>query len=267
MRRCFVVAPCVLAAALAAAPAAASACRSPARVKAYKGHATSYFDPDGSGVDTGNGGMYRAQWSRHMVNVDVSLTHRKVVRNHSTGSYVIFTGRAGGGKIRVDDTFTDTGTKWTGRERYSGELGKGRPDYGSATLWFDLHKCAYQLSVSFGVRTALSGTAPWSGRRGFVSGTAYSYRKPVPRSLKLSGSANPDAYRRCPGSPFLSGRSCYAYSRGAVGLCDSLDLVATGCSASVEPVDTASFLWSLSPKFSQAKARKHPHPKKKPKKK
>lgn len=243
---------CLSVAGLATAPAAASACRSVAAVKAYQGHLTLGFDAHGGGADIGNGGTYSAQLKRDLGSLEIHLMHKSVIRN-AKGTHAIFTGKASGGTVVIDDTFKDTGVMWTGKESYTGPLTNRLPDFGTAFLIFDLNKCSYQLEVLFNVGTTLSGNAPWSDPSATVSvsGTAYTHREAVPSSLKLSGFVQPRVWdRSCPGNPLRSGKSCYTFGGGLVGLCGSLDLVAANCGPSNTPAD-ASVAWHLKPTFKK----------------
>ena len=241
-----VAAVCAGVAALSAVPAAASACPSLAGVKAYQGHAAVGFHAQNSGPDVGNGGTYAAQLERNLSSVEIKLKHKKVVRNHVTGSHAIFTGKAVGGNVTVDDNFNDTGAMFSGQESYNGPLGQ-LPNFGSAFLLLDLNSCHYKLSVSFGVQTTFTGTLD-SGSHPSVSGTVYSEREHIPGNLHLVGGAGPNAYgRACPGGdPFLATDSCYEYGGGTIGLCSTFDVSTSNCPA--DPVGTAQFTWVLKPK-------------------
>jgi hypothetical protein len=94
---------CASVVALAVAPTIANACPSLANVNSYQGHTATFFDAQGSGSDVGNGGTYAAQWERNVAHASVDLTHKQVLRNRITGTRVIFSGKASGGTVTIDD--------------------------------------------------------------------------------------------------------------------------------------------------------------------
>jgi hypothetical protein len=233
--------------ALPVAPAPAGGCSSAATVNAFRGHAVIGFGANNSGPDVGNGGSYTAHLSRSLSRIKVNLDHKKVVRNKLTGAHVIFTGKASGGDVAVDDDFEDTGAMFSGHQTYNGPLSNHQPGFGSSGLFLDLNTCHYKLTIGFAVRTTFTGTLE-SGSHPVVTGSVYSERKKIPHDLQLTGADGPSAYGgACPGgNPILSKLSCYRYGGGLIGLCSTFDVSTPDCPP--DPVGTARFRWVLKPK-------------------
>ena len=63
------------------------------------------------------------------------------------------------------------------------------------------------------------------------------------------GGDGPPAYGRCPGNPLKTGKTCYQYGTGIVGLCSTSDVGTQHCPA--DPVGNAHFIWSLLPTFKK----------------
>ncbi|MFL5829027.1 MAG: hypothetical protein ACJ76X_03845, partial [Solirubrobacteraceae bacterium] len=150
------------------------------------------------------------------------------------------------GSASVDDTYDDSGdSQFSGDETHSGPLTNQPPNFGTATLFFDLKKCKYQLVVAFGVATTVSGTFD-AGSQSTVSGTVYSDRNHIPQNLSVVGGDGPPAYHDCPGNPLASGHTCYQFGTGVIGLCNTSDVGTNHCPP--PPVGNAHFIWSLKPK-------------------
>src|SRR5436190_950822 len=79
----------------------------------------------------------------------------------------------------VDDRYSDSGAQLSGSETHSGPLTNQLPIFGTATLLFDLNMCQYQLIVSFGVKTTVTGSFD-AGSHRTVTGTAYGDRNHIP---------------------------------------------------------------------------------------
>jgi hypothetical protein len=250
-----VFALCASAAALAAAPIAASACPSLRSVNSFRGHADLGFSATASGQDPGNGGTETVGLSRSVSSVQIRLTAKKVIG----GGVVVFTGKASGGAVSVSDTFNNTGTMQSGAEDYGGPVTNQLPNFGSAELFLNTRSCKYQFEVGLGAETTFSGDAAVQPGA-TVTGFAYGERRHIPNSLNLSGATTPDVYdNNCPGSPFVTGRACYAFGGGWTTDFDTLkrchSVVAANCGPSGEPLGTATFSWSLQPQ--SGKGHKH----------
>ena len=247
---------CASVAAMAAAPAAASACPSLVGLKAFSGHASTGFEADATGPYEPGQPQYgtetiHLQRSAHL---DIALTHKKVTRR----GVVIFTGKAKGGNVLIDDTFDDSSGRHSGYH-FDDPLSTALPDFGSAELFLDSKTCKYLLTVVFAVSAIHSGVASGSSA---VEGTVYGHREHIPGSRKL-GSLNgapeyPDAYHTCPGDPLQSGKACYQFFGGfttdfmTLFKCHSAQAV--NCSSSEGPVGNgAAFAWHLKPSYFKKK--------------
>lgn len=268
MRSRFVLSFCAATAVLAVAAtqsAYANGCSRVASARSYSGIVHMGFDAQASGPNEPGQPQYGIETvtlNRSLQSVKVDLTHKLVVKNRLTGRHVIFSGKASGGNLKIDDTFADTRDNTEGRSSYSGEVDNRAPNFGQASAVFDLDRCRYQLEVSFNVRTKFSGDdairPPLS-----ASGGAYGPVKKVPASLKLNGTSSPDAFHSCTGSPFMTGDACYGFDGGWTT--DFMNLKRCGSAQSVncgpddQKVGDALLAWHLSPSYKK--------PIKKPKKK
>jgi hypothetical protein len=79
----------------------------------------------------------------------------KVVGKKAT----IFGGTASGGTVLVDDSFQNTGSGFTAKERYGGPASNSAPNEGTADPIIDhrKNKCSYDLFVGLSVTTEFSG--------------------------------------------------------------------------------------------------------------
>lgn len=241
-------------AALAVMPAGASACPSLAGVTAFKGHAHMIFTAQASGPDDPS----RPDSPTESVRLDRSLTSLDIKLNHKDVTkfgVVIFHGTASGGNVSIDDTFDESGDSSAHSvEHYDDRLKNQLPNFGSATLFVNPKTCKYQVTVAFNVKAQSSGEFHGSDS---VGGGADSHSKHIPASLKLAGSAGPNAYYSgCSDSPF-NGTSCYGFSGGFatdfMTLFDCHSAQAVNCSSSEGPVGTAFFGWHLNASYVKKK--------------
>lgn len=202
------------------------------------------FNATNSDPDQTTGGTYTAELKHSVFGLKVNLTHKQVIHN-AKGTHVIFAGKASGGDASVDDTYNDSG-QFSGQETHSGALTNQPPNFGRASLFFDLNKCKYQLFVSFGVETTVTGTFD-AGSQTTVTGTSYGDRNHIPKSLSLSDGVLQPAYGgQCPGNPLKSGQPCYKFGIGIIGLCSTSDVGSNQCPS--DPVGHAHLTWNLKPK-------------------
>jgi hypothetical protein len=240
--------------ALGAMPAAASACPSLAGVKSFHGHAHMAFDAQASGPDDPSDPNSRTETvtlDRSLASLDIKLTHKDVTRSGA----VIFHGKASGGAVSINDTFDESGdSSIHSLVHYEGGLRNQLPSFGGATLFLYPKGCKYQLTVGFNLRAQSSGEIYGSSG---VGGGAYSHTKHIPASLKLGGTAAPDAYYGCPYTLTTGSTSCYEFSGGfatdfmTLFQCHSAQAV--NCSSSDGPVGVATFAWHLEPSFKKKK--------------
>lgn len=243
---------------IAATPSAdAKGCSRVAAVKSYHGIVHTEFDAQASGPNESGQPQYGIETItlfRSMQNVDVDLTRKLVANNPHTGRHVIFSGKASGGNLTIKDTFADTVENTQGKSVYSGPVANTLPNFGRATVGFDLDTCRYQVVVSFATKTKFSGDKAISPPLS-ASGGAFGEAAKVPASLKLNGVSAPDAYQSCPDSPLTTGKACYGFGGGwttdfmTLKRCNSTQAV--DCSPSGRKVGVATFAWHLSPSFKK----------------
>jgi hypothetical protein len=246
---------------------AASSCPSFARVKSFHGLAgTLSFGASASANDASSGGTETIVLSRNGSNLPINLT-AKVVSKVSTGGLAgvtIFVGKGSGGTVSVGDTFANSGSGLIGKLQSSGP-----PSFITAAVGLNPTLCIYQLEVAFGAPAVFSGDETVDPGKG-VTAAVYSPREHIPASLKLSGSAQVEAlHSGCPGpdpnAPPVTG--CYQFGGGwandfsTLESCHSVEAV--NCGPDDQPEGTASFSWSLTPKFAFSTPKPKPHPKKK----
>lgn len=246
MRIRFVVAICVSVAALIAMPAGASACASLAGVKAFNGHAHMGFDAQASGLNEPGQPQYGTttiHLQRSAGNIDIKLNRKLVTR----AGIVIFSGKAGGGDVIINDTSEDSNDHTKDSKLHY----NGPPHFAGAQLFLDQTHCKYQLTVSFIVPAQ---------DRVAVHGIAYSNRDQIPGSLKLGSLGtleHPDAYYTCPGNPLMSGKACYQFGGGyatdfmTLFQCHSVQ--AENCNSKEGPTGMATFAWHLKPSYVKKK--------------
>ena len=237
---------------LLVAPALASACPSLARVRGFHGLVHFSFDSTVSGAD-GNGGMETVKLFLGVQNLNVHL-HRVFVH----GGRGLFSGYANGGDVDVDNTLKDTSSGEQGQVTHSGSLSGGPPNLGAASLFVNTDTCLYQLEVGVNVKTAFSGNIPADQQpHDSASGTVFGHRESMPSSLKLNGTAGPNAYDSCMNAS-ETGNSCYTFG-GAwapdyeiLALCHAT-YGSTCTSKNGFSFGPALFAWHLSPTFKSKK--------------
>jgi hypothetical protein len=244
---------CASVAAFAAAPTAASACASPATVKSFQGTAHMQLGPvSATGEFPGAKQEFETvTLARAAYNLHVHLKKEFVQKGSA-----FFKGTMTGGNVIVGDSINDGETGNEAKAEYSGPLGAHAPNYGYADLVLSKPKCKYNLTLSFGVKTSLSGDeAVWSNPE--AQGEASSGLEPIPHSLKLSDNGQMDAYLSCQN---VLKQACYEFNGTWVSefiplsLCHSVVPTANGnCADDTQPVTTAGVGWKLSPTFEKKK--------------
>jgi hypothetical protein len=234
---------------LAPAPAAATACRKLKQVKSFHGQVTVVFHEDASGSDPGSGGQEFIDLHEAYDNVGVKL-HRDPAPGLERRGVYLFRGDGSGGKVKIDDTFENTGgTGLDGEATYHKPLPK--KNSGGVDVAIDREKCKYVLGPGFHVRPDYSGDADVNpGLAGFVA---------APRPDDVS-----DGLKLKDGQPLhLFEESCETAGgpAGCVNLaigwfgdyfeltqCHSLDT--SHCTLNPDkPVGTVAVAWDLKPTF------------------
>jgi hypothetical protein len=233
--------------------AVTTACASFSRVKSFQGTVHMGFSEIATGAIPGEGttGTAEAELYRSASHLNVSLT-RKVDLGHGQ---VAFSGRMRGGEVDIDDSFhTNTGdTDSAGREAYNGPA---QPEGAGAALYVNTQTCTYQLVATVEVPTTFFGSDEVQPEDAVASASAFSPRRHVPASLKLSGGVKPDAYFTCPGNPLESGDDCYQLGGGwaadfaSLKACETTEPV--NCNPDEEVLGTAGFVWSLTPAYKHS---------------
>jgi hypothetical protein len=241
-----------------ATPAIAAACPHWSNVKAFRGDADTAFDGTATGSDN-NGGTVTVGLDRAgSVKIDLGGRIPK-----SGSAMTEFLGGTGGGILRVDDTYADTGggTSTTGRQTADGP---GVRDGFSnlAFLVLSPSSCTYQLHISFGVVTTSTGDWPSPPDPG-AGGVAITPVRHIPSNLKLFGTVDvPAYYEGCAGSAPHGG--CYEFSglRGGYAWAQEFDMlktcgsvVASSCAPEGQE-GTATVSWSISPSTPPKKKHK-----------
>jgi hypothetical protein len=247
---------------LGIAPAAARACPSLAGIRAFRGKGSASFSASASGEDPGNGGVETVTLDRSNQNQRLRLAGKVKGKTLHVGGKtikppVVFLGGASGGEITIGDTFSNTGSGFTGSLSAAGPL--KLPGAGAAAIVLYPQVCAYQLEFSFDEKTAFHGQVPIPSGNG-AGGGVITPRRHIPGSLKLSGGAAVGAYYSgCSGAERPDEMGCYQFSAGwatdfqTLKLCNSV--VAVGCGRDDEEEGTAHVSWSLTPSFKK----KHKH--------
>lgn len=250
-------------------PAGAHGCPSWARVKAFHGSGSMSFAGSATAPEPGSGLTKTVALARDASGLHIRLGGRvdPVKPTIQAGGKTIklpteFLGGASGGKVSVGDTYAYSDSGVTGTLSAGAPL--QIPGAGAAFLVLYPHGCSYQLTASFDVATIYSGV-PWGDKGGFgASGGAITPKRPIPKSLKLTGSAPLSAYYTgCSDVTDISPdeQGCYEFGGGwatdfnTLKTCHSV--VAENCGPDDEEEGTAHVSWSLTPKYKKHK--KHPH--------
>lgn len=239
--------------AFAAAPTAASACATPANVKSFQGTAQMQLGPvKATGAFPGaNQEFETVTLVRAAYNLHVHLKKEFVQKGSA-----FFKGTMTGGRVIVGDSINDGETGNEANAEYDGPLGAHAPNYGYTDLVLSKPKCKYNLTLSFGVKTSLSGDeAVWSNPE--AQGEATSGVEPIPHSLKLSDNGQMDAYLSCQN---VFKQACYEFNGTWVSEFEPLALCHSvvptnveNCTRGNEPLTTAGVGWNLSPTFEKHK--------------
>ncbi len=235
--------------ALLAVPALATACPSYDHVKAYSATSTVSYSQTATGNDDMDG----------MATISISHRGLAVTTPHLTPVPVAhrtpfeYAGHTTGGTVSVSDSYTDQ----TFSEISGTQTASGTPTGGETIATFLSPVCSYQVTVSFGIPTASSGTWPTPPDLG-VWAIAVSPARPIPGDLRLSGSATVPAQNS--GSDPLAQGSYVTY--GLPGGGSQWESTLDDFSTPDQPVGTATFTWNLTPTLTKPKSKK---PKPKPK--
>lgn len=205
-----------------------------AAYKGLHGHASMTYDESAHGEIPGTNKSVTISFNRQATDVPVHL-HRLKANPRLPGFYV-YTGGSSGGSFSVNDASTgaDEGTMTAG--------GPSLPFI--AGLGGHAGPCRYQLSVSFRIRAAATGTAT----DGYPTMVGITFT--TPQSKKLSGSAGvPGAYD-C--DITYGPEGCAGFSGGWTTKFEMLKRCgATSAGTCQSPDDTdfgnATISWSLSP--------------------
>lgn len=243
------------------ATAALAACPSLTGVKAFSGSWSAAFTALASGEDPGENGAITIKLHRDATNMKINLATKATSKPlpipvgpklPGLSGFTAFIGKGSGGSVTVDDTYANSGTSLTGSLS-----GGAPPTYASVILTLWPRVCQYQLLLSFGGRGVASGDASVPGTS--VRAAAFTPRRPIPRSLKLSGSVSVKAYGSgCanPGGP-PDEAGCYEYAGGWDSDFDMLKRcksdVAVNCAPDDAPQGAAHLSWNLKPIFGKKK--------------
>jgi hypothetical protein len=265
MNRGLLLGLCAFLAVLAAFPTAAGAATCAPKlgqVKGFHGHADAIYNTTASGKDSEEGGYETITQDHEALDLRVDLRKgHRIGRTAKRG--ILFAGFLTHGDVEIEDTFTHTGTGFTGALNYSDPIVTGPMAYGQAHLEFDRrkNKCKYEFGLAFFVQAEFSGDEeikPFTG----VGGSAESGRLHIPGSLKLSREIQLPGLPDCSKSSEyikknLQGR-CYDWSGGwdsqfnTLATCHSVSGI--NCNpggVSTGAVGVANMQWSLLPIYKK----------------
>jgi hypothetical protein len=230
--------------ATSASTTTAQTCAAFGRVKTLHGHVSMSINDTATGEAPGIAGTSTVSLARHATGVAVHLTKARVTVQPWSG----FRGGAKGGSFVANDTlsFTDGGGK-----TQTGTLKANGASRAAAAALVVTGSCHYALVATFTNMAAYSGDVG-NGYPRPVGGGLVTPGRPVPASLKLSGSASVIAEPVGGDCQILAGLGCATFSGGWADDYETLKecnaVVAERCT-SVHNTDftDAKISWSISP--------------------
>lgn len=238
-------------AAPSAGRASSSSCASWAHVKSFNGLVNSLtFSDRAQGASPGVGGTRTIAFDREASNLQIRLGTQLTGSLPGFGSLTFFNGKTKGGSISAIDT-----SEFSNGPSLQGAVNAiGLPQFVSATLILWPKGCEYQLQVQYAVKTRYTGSKASQPRSG-IWGGAFTPRRPIPASLKLSGVAAIQAYHDgCSTARPPDAHGCFEFGGDWANDFDTLkrchSVTAVNCAPAAHSEGVAYIRWNLAPTFA-----------------